>query len=129
MEKLRLPLDFADSINLPAVARRRRRHRTCWQKTLREMAEVSCSCRPGHYTFENIRLSWCVMSMLPREKVMVSSVVEEVDLIQELRLRRWARENYVPEGQREASWHPVILDEMQKKDLETEEPLTLSTSA
>jgi hypothetical protein len=69
------------------------------------------------------------MSLLLREKVMVSSVVEEVDLIQELRLRRWAREHYVPEGQREASWHPVILDEMQKKDLETEEPLTLSTCA
>jgi len=78
---------------------------------------------------ENIRLSWWVMSMLLREKVMVSSVVEELDLIQELRLRRWARENYVPDGQREASWHPVILDEMQKKDLETEEPLTLSTCA
>jgi hypothetical protein len=61
--------------------------------------------------------------------VMMSSVVEELDLIQELRLRRWARENYVPAGEREDSWHPVILDEMQKKDLETEPTATLSTCA
>ena len=60
---------------------------------------------------------------------MTGSVVEELDLIQELRLRRWARENYVPEDQREASWHPVILEEMLKKDLETEPTATLETCA
>ena len=40
----------------------------------------------------------------------------ELDFIEELRLRRWARENYVPPGQREHSWHPVVLDEMGQKD-------------
>ena len=40
----------------------------------------------------------------------------EIDFIEELRLRRWARENYVPAGQRERAWHPVVIDEMSKKD-------------
>jgi len=43
----------------------------------------------------------------------------ELDFIEELRLRRWARENYVPRGQRQTSWHPVVHEEMAKKDLET----------
>jgi hypothetical protein len=50
--------------------------------------------------------------------VMLSSVAAEVDFIEELRLRRWARENYVPRTQRQLSWHPVILDEMNRKDEE-----------
>ena len=32
---------------------------------------------------------------------MTSSTTVDVDLIEELRLRRWARENYVPRGQRQ----------------------------
>jgi hypothetical protein len=48
--------------------------------------------------------------------VMLSSVAAEVDFIEELRLRRWAREHYVPRTQRQLSWHPVILDEMTRKD-------------
>jgi hypothetical protein len=55
---------------------------------------------------------------------MLSSVSGELDFIEELRLRRWAREHYVPVyvpvEERETSWHPVILDEMNKKDLEAE---------
>ena len=47
---------------------------------------------------------------------MLSSVATELDFIEELRLRRWARENYVPRLQRQLSWHPVILDEMNRKD-------------
>ena len=42
----------------------------------------------------------------------------EIDFIEELRLRRWARENYVPATQREGNWHPVVIDEMSKKDRE-----------
>ncbi|HZT81794.1 MAG TPA: hypothetical protein VFA26_16325 [Gemmataceae bacterium] len=42
----------------------------------------------------------------------------ELDFIEELRLRRWARENHVPPELREATWHPVILDEMARKDLD-----------
>jgi len=50
--------------------------------------------------------------------VMLSSVAAEVDFIEELRLRRWAREHYVPRTQRQLSWHPVVLDEMTRKDEE-----------
>jgi hypothetical protein len=49
---------------------------------------------------------------------MISSVAAELDFIEELKLRRWARENYVPRSQRQRSWHPVILDEMNRKDQE-----------
>ena len=52
---------------------------------------------------------------------MISGVMAEMDLIEELRLRRWAREHYVPRDERETSWHPVIHDEMSRKDLETGE--------
>jgi hypothetical protein len=43
---------------------------------------------------------------------------EPLDIIQELRLRRWARENYVPPEQRRPDWHQVIHDEMARRDLE-----------
>ena len=42
----------------------------------------------------------------------------DTDLIAELRLRRWARENYVPTPQRDTAWHPIIHDEMTRKDRE-----------
>ena len=41
---------------------------------------------------------------------------EELDFLEELRLRRWARENYVPQPQRDEAWHPVVHDEMRSKD-------------
>ena len=41
--------------------------------------------------------------------VMSSGVLElDLDLIEELRLRRWARENYVPPENRQRTWHPVV---------------------
>ena len=43
----------------------------------------------------------------------------DVDLVQEMRLRTWARRNYVAACEREESWHPVILDEMTRIDVET----------
>jgi hypothetical protein len=49
---------------------------------------------------------------------MGSGVTGELDFIEELRLRRWARENYVPFAQRQKSWHPVVQDEMHRKDAE-----------
>jgi hypothetical protein len=51
---------------------------------------------------------------------MVSAAKADVDLIEELRLRRWARENYVPADERSRTWHPVILEEMLRKDDEVE---------
>ena len=47
---------------------------------------------------------------------MMSELMSDLDLIEELRLRRWAREHYVPRSQRERNWHPVVLDEMERKD-------------
>jgi hypothetical protein len=55
---------------------------------------------------------------------MPSSLQAEVDLIEELRLRRWARENYVPADRRESGWHPVTIDEMARKDRELQDTQT-----
>jgi hypothetical protein len=41
-----------------------------------------------------------------------------VDLIQELRLRKWACDHYVPETERNRHWHPVVLEEMGFRDNE-----------
>lgn len=41
-----------------------------------------------------------------------------VDLIEELRLRRWARENFVAAPFRDAAWHPIVHDEMDCRDRE-----------
>lgn len=46
----------------------------------------------------------------------MQATLAELDLIEELRLRRWARENYCPVDLREQEWHPVVLDEMRSKD-------------
>lgn len=52
------------------------------------------------------------------------SSVADLDFIEELRLRRWARENYVPSDLRQASWHPIVHDEMGRKDSETSDQET-----
>jgi hypothetical protein len=43
----------------------------------------------------------------------------DIDLVEEMRLRTWARRNHVASCEREDSWHPVILDEMARIDEET----------
>lgn len=48
----------------------------------------------------------------------MSLAPQMLDLVEELRLRRWARENYVESEARLAEWHEVILDEMTRRDLE-----------
>jgi hypothetical protein len=55
---------------------------------------------------------------------MKSSALLDLDLIEELKLRRWAREHYVPDNQREKAWHPIVHDEMVKKDHEDPDPRT-----
>ncbi|MBN9522660.1 hypothetical protein J0H58_29750 [bacterium] len=52
---------------------------------------------------------------------MGSGFLVEPDFIEELRMRRWARENYVPAGERDRAWHPIILEEMRRKDGEVSE--------
>jgi len=44
-----------------------------------------------------------------------------VDLIEELRLRQWARRNFVPAVERCADWHPIVLAEMTFRDQELAE--------
>lgn len=48
----------------------------------------------------------------------MTTAAQELDAIEELKLRRWARENYVDDGDRDQAWHPVILDEMTRRDIE-----------
>ena len=52
------------------------------------------------------------------ELVLPDGVTSQIDLVRELRLRQWARQNFVPQQQRKATWHPVVLDEMQNRDRE-----------
>ena len=59
---------------------------------------------------------------------MTSGAAAELDFIEELRLRRWARENYVPRGQRQSSWHPVVHEEMAKKEVEAGIPAVITTA-
>ena len=59
----------------------------------------------------------------------MSMVEVDLDFIEELRLRRWARQNYVPPEQRDSARHPVVLDEMDRKDLEVTEPAIAATRA
>lgn len=47
-------------------------------------------------------------------------VLDELSFLDEIRLRTWARKNYAPVEDRDATWHPVILDEMLKKDAEND---------
>jgi hypothetical protein len=44
--------------------------------------------------------------------------VSRLDLACELRLRRWARMNYVSADRRPISWHPIVLAEMLSRDAE-----------
>lgn len=56
----------------------------------------------------------------------MSSAVLELDFIEELRLRRWARENYAPPEKRSQKWHPIVHEEMEKKDNEAGSPFFAS---
>jgi len=65
-------------------------------------------------------------STLIREKTMpeidlinsLSEAASDLDPISEMRLRTWARTNYCSAQDRESEWHPVILDEMARRDAE-----------
>lgn len=47
-----------------------------------------------------------------------------LDLVEELRVRQWARRNWVPLNLRDQRWHHIILDEMTQRDRELEEATT-----
>jgi len=48
---------------------------------------------------------------------------KSLDAVSELRLRRWARQHHVVADQRDEGWHPVVLDEMLRRDREHEQQL------
>ncbi len=49
---------------------------------------------------------------------MSAIVSTSIDLIRELRLRQWARGHYIGLESRSRSWHPIVLDEMRRRDEE-----------
>ena len=51
--------------------------------------------------------------------VVENEIPEEVDAIEEMRLRTWARKNYAPADDRNDTLHPIILDELARIDLES----------
>lgn len=48
----------------------------------------------------------------------------EVDPIEEMRMRTWARRHYTPAEDRGDDLHPIVLDEMVRKDQEGSYPKT-----
>ena len=47
-------------------------------------------------------------------------VEQDIDVIEEMRLRTWARQNYLPAKERGDEMHPIVLEEMTRKDHEFE---------
>ncbi|HTN02016.1 hypothetical protein [Planctellipticum variicoloris] len=45
---------------------------------------------------------------------------QAVDPVEEMRLRTWARQHYLPAEQRNDGLHPIVLDEMTRRDREVE---------
>ncbi len=58
----------------------------------------------------------CVASRPTAEQSMVTSHNDDHDATEEARLRRWAREHYVPLPDRSLSWPGYVLDEMRRAD-------------
>jgi hypothetical protein len=50
--------------------------------------------------------------------VLTGDEVNSVDPVEEIRLRTWARKHYASPAERDEDWHPIILDEMSRKDQE-----------
>lgn len=55
------------------------------------------------------------------ETLLQQETNSEVDFVRELRLRQWARQNFVLPEQRKTTWHPIVLDEMRIRDQEMEQ--------
>ena len=60
---------------------------------------------------------------------MPDSSTAPIDLTKELRLRRWARQNYVAVECRSGDWHAVVLDEMMRRDRELADQPAIGRSA
>jgi hypothetical protein len=91
--------------------------------------KLACSSQLDGYSVLNIRVFAKTRFKGEGRTFMLSTLAADVDFIEELRLRRWARQHYVPRPQRERAWHPVILDKMQRKDHEMAEAEAVATCA
>lgn len=91
-------------------------------KRQRGQAKLDFSSAPRHSAEATLssqcrqvksRVAWenPIMDMYSDQKS-----AEPVDPIEEMQLRTWARTHYLPPQKRDAKWHPVILDEMSRKD-------------
>jgi len=60
---------------------------------------------------------------------MIDPMKTDIDAVEELQLRRWARENYIPAEERDGLWHPVLLEELRRRDQELAEAYTLPSRA
>jgi hypothetical protein len=60
---------------------------------------------------------------------MIDAMPADVDLVKEFRLRRWARQHYVAVEARLPGWHPVVLEEMCRRDSELESRSRPTTAA
>ncbi len=58
--------------------------------------------------------------------ILATTAEADLDMITELRARRWARENYVAHEDRDPAWHPIVLDEMRRKDVEASDAVQAS---
>lgn len=50
------------------------------------------------------------------------------DMIREFRLRRWARQHYVPSAERESTWDALVLEEMACRDAELAADLSVQSA-
>lgn len=41
-----------------------------------------------------------------------------MEIVEEIRLRTWARLNYAAAEERDDNWHPIALEGMDRKDIE-----------
>jgi len=53
------------------------------------------------------------------EIIMSNPDPSTMDFVRELRLRQWARQHFVPSESRKSTWHPIVLDEMRRRDHES----------
>ena len=83
-----------------------------------KISEIVLDVRAKPYILDLSPLSGELESQLVLGDTVMSGGVLDLDFIEELRLRRWARENYVPVPDREQTWHPIVHEEMVKKDKE-----------
>jgi hypothetical protein len=73
---------------------------------------------PQGWFFHNLGASSAGRKVVDSLMTLEMDADVEVDAVEEMRLRTWARKNYAPVEDRDENWHPIVLDEMERKDQE-----------